>query len=365
MIKKIYKKTKAWLDKYEKYLSPVAMGFGFVIDNLTLQRIDLWIENLVIITYLSIAVFSILYLNIYKKKKYKNRFLSLLNLILPFILQIVFGGLFSAFMVFYSRSATLFVSWPFLLILVSMLIGNELFRERYERLNFHLSILYLAFFAYSVFAVPVLVGRIDVDIWMASGGLSLLLIIVVILLLHRIDPEAIKKNKDYLLGSIIFIYALFNVLYFTNLIPPIPLSLKSAGVYHGINRSDSRYELFFEKPAWYEFWKETSSTYHWQKGERVYIFSAIFAPTRFKQKIYHKWQIYDEENNEWLERDRLGYSISGGRDGGYRGYTYKTNLELGKWRVDVITDDEKIIGRVKFEIIEKNSDLIFDQEINN
>ena len=233
MIKKIYKKSKAWLDKYEKYLSPVAMGFGFVIDNLTLQRIDLWIENLVIITYLSIAVFSILYLNIYKKKKYKNRFLSWLNLILPFILQIVFGGLFSAFMVFYSRSATLFVSWPFLLILVSMLIGNELFRERYERLNFHLSILYLAFFAYSVFAVPVLVGRIDVDIWMASGGLSLLLIIVVILLL----------------GSIIFIYALFNVLYFTNLIPPIPLSLKSAGVYHGINRSDSRYELFFEKPA--------------------------------------------------------------------------------------------------------------------
>lgn len=362
MLKNSYTKIKIFLEKHERYLSPVAMAIGFVVDNLTLQRIDLWLENLIIISYLLVVTFSIIYLNIYRKYKFENRFLVWLNMILPYVMQVVFGGLFSAFMVFYTRSAAMLVSWPFILILFSLLVGNELFRERYHRLTFHLSILYLAFFAYSVFAMPVLLGRIDIDTWMASGGVSLQLIMIVVLILHRIDREAIRKSKGPILGSVIAIYAGFNILYFANLIPPIPLAMKEGGVYHSVSRSASVYNLEFEKPRWYEFYRETSGVYHWQRGERVYVFSAIFAPSKFKQKIYHRWSYHDR--GDWIERDRLGYSISGGRDGGYRGYSFKSALEPGDWRVDVITDRGQVIGRVKFEIVEREGELDLEKEEN-
>ncbi|OPX31632.1 hypothetical protein B1H10_08545 [candidate division KSB1 bacterium 4484_188] len=48
----------------------------------------------------------------------------------------------------------------------------------------------------------------------------------------------------------------------------------------------------------------------------------------------------------------MGYQISGGRKGGYRGYTYKTHVTPGKWRVEIVTEDERILGRIGFEIKE-------------
>jgi hypothetical protein len=365
MYKKLYKNAKEFIDKHERYLSPLAMAIGFTIDSLTLQRIDLKIENIVIITYFSIAIFSILYLNLFRKKQYKQRFLIWLNLVLPLVLQIAFGGLFSVFMVFYSRSSSLFVSWPFLLILFSLLTGNEIFRKRYERLTFHLSILYISLFAYAVFAVPVLLGRIDVDVFLASGGISLLLILVIILILHRIDHKTVKKNKESLLVSILSIYFLFNFLYLTNLIPPIPLAMKAGGVYHNVTRDGANYKLTFEKPKWYKFWRETAHLFHHKAGSRVYVFSSIFAPAKFNQQIFHQWSYYDKKQKEWIKRDKLSFSISGGRDGGYRGYSYKSALTPGDWRVDVMTHRGQILGRIKFEIIKESESYKLEERINN
>lgn len=47
----------------------------------------------------------------------------------------------------------------------------------------------------------------------------------------------------------------------------------------------------------------------------------------------------------------LGFDITGGRDAGYRGYTFKNNAKPGLWKVEVITEEELIIGVVDFEII--------------
>ncbi len=60
--------------------------------------------------------------------------------------------------------------------------------------------------------------------------------------------------------------------------------------------------------------------------------------------------MYNEKNDEWITSDRTNYKISGGRDGGYRGYTLKKNIQPGLWRIDVETDREQLLGRVSFEI---------------
>jgi len=50
-------------------------------------------------------------------------------------------------MVFYFRSGTLWVSWPFYLLLASAFIANEKLKSRYARLEFQLSLLFFLCFA--------------------------------------------------------------------------------------------------------------------------------------------------------------------------------------------------------------------------
>lgn len=48
--------------------------------------------------------------------------------------------------------------------------------------------------------------------------------------------------------------------------------------------------------------------------------------------------------------DRIPLKISGGREGGYRAYSLKQRLEPGDWRVDVETEDGRVIGRVSVTV---------------
>ena len=67
-------------------------------------------------------------------------------------------------------------------------------------------------------------------------------------------------------------------------------------------------------------------------------------------RIYHIWQLYDNRKEKWITTDKVNYPIIGGRDGGYRGYTYKRNIQTGDWRINVETENEKLLGRISFEI---------------
>ena len=45
--------------------------------------------------------------------------------------------------------------------------------------------------------------------------------------------------------------------------------------------------------------------------------------------------------------------ISGGREGGYRTYTFKQRLDPGDWRVDVETEDGRVVGQVSVAVAER------------
>jgi hypothetical protein len=46
----------------------------------------------------------------------------------------------------------------------------------------------------------------------------------------------------------------------------------------------------------------------------------------------------------------VSYTINGGRDGGYRGYTIKRHPQAGDWRVDIRLAGGHLLGRVRFRI---------------
>ncbi|MGB3150163.1 MAG: DUF2914 domain-containing protein, partial [Maribacter sp.] len=77
----------------------------------------------------------------------------------------------------------------------------------------------------------------------------------------------------------------------------------------------------------------------------------IFAPTALQKSILHRWKWYNSTKETWEFVEDIGYEITGGRDNGFRGYTYKSNVKEGKWKVEVMTEEELILGVIDFDII--------------
>ena len=343
--------VRQFFEKYEKYLSIAAFLGGFTLDNLTLTRIDLWFDNLVLGGYLLLAGLAIFFFHFLKRKPPKGAFRRNIVAFLPIFLQFEFGGLFSGFFVFYSRSASLATSWIFALFLMALLIGNEFFKRRYARLEFQVSIFFVTLFSFSIFYVPILFDSIGAGIFLLSGVLSLIGIWFFLNILAAAIPQRIKQARKILTRIILFIYVTFNILYFTNIIPPIPLSMKEMSVDHFVERVGDDYHVTVEPVFWYEFGKKLFPEIHISEGEPVYVFSSVFAPTDLNTTIFHKWQRYDETTGRWIETDQFNYKIFGGRGAGYRGYSVKQSITPGKWRVDVVTERDQIIGRITFRVV--------------
>ena len=163
--------------------------------------------------------------------------------------------------------------------------------------------------------------------------------------------DRFSKSEKLLQSLITIIFMLVNFLYFTNLIPPIPLSLKDAGVYHTIQKNkEGNYYVTYEDIGWkgylqfYPDFKEVPE-------EPVYAFSAIFSPKYLNITVLHEWQHYDDAQNKWATERVISLQVVGGRDGGFRTYSSRSNLVEGKWRVNIKTEQGQIVGRLRFNVV--------------
>ncbi len=145
------------------------------------------------------------------------------------------------------------------------------------------------------------------------------------------------------------VFVVINLLYFTNIIPPIPISLKSAGIYHSMQRSGNDVTVTYEQQPWYAVF--SPETLHLAPRDMVYAVSAVFAPAQLSTTVVHRWEKYDDINELWTTDSVISFPIEGGRDGGYRGYTTKDGLMPGLWRVSVETANGQVIGRITFNVV--------------
>ncbi len=345
-----------------KHISAIAFAVGFVWDIFTLGRIDFLYGNVVFILYLLIAFLGILLIHSADTRRFAPKFVLRARPWLPVLVQFPLGGLFSGFVIFYTKSASLVSSWPFLLILVALFIGNEFFKKRYERLVFQITLFYFALFSYLVLIVPVVLGTMGTATFVFSGILSILIIWILLQIIKKLFSKLYAQGGNLIWVIIGAIYLGFNVLYFTNTIPPVPLSLKEIGIYHSVVRNDSGYTVTYEKPEWYNGWKDTSNIFHRLNGEAVYCFSSVFAPTHLSTEISHSWQ-KKTRNGKWAREELIPFTVEGGRDGGYRGYTFKQNLSEGTWRCVVETKNKQVIGQMQFNIINTDDGVQLMKEI--
>ena len=339
-----------WLQVHERHLSSLALLGGFILDAFTLRRVDLPFENILIISYFLLLMVGIVILHVADAKKYKGPLAAQIPHVIPLAIQFAFGGLFSGFTIFYFRSGSIVASWPFIFILVALLLGNELLRRHYARMVFQISTFFTALFFFTIFFIPVLISRMDSLVFVLSGLIALVLTMIFIGILYYFVPDQVMKSRKPLTYSIISIFVCVNVLYFLNVIPPIPLSLKNVGVYHSVAKQGDKYVVLEEEHSqfdWLEFFRDV----HVVKGDLVYVYSAVFAPTDISTEIVHHWRYFDKSIDRWVSVNKIPYTIFGGSDRGHRGYSWKTNLAPGDWSVDVETTRGQVVGRILFEVI--------------
>src|SRR3989344_5683554 len=346
------KSTEELIRWYERYIAPFSLLVGFIADNVLFRAIDLFAMTLAITLYLACAVVGIFVLNLVETGRVQNSLVLRASPFFPVVVQFAFGGIFSGFFVLYSESATLVVSWISVAILALFLVGNDRFRLRYRLFSFQVGVLFVAILGFLSFLVPLVFKQIGPGIFLASSIGGTVLIALYILLVHRVMPELIQANFKKLLRSVGAIFLIFNVLYFTNAIPPLPLALKEAGVYHNVERVGDEYHILYEPAPWYRQYLPLGKIFHRAPGEPLYAFSAVFAPSGLSTTLTHEWQNYDAETEDWNSVGTVEFPVVGGRDGGYRGFSITTNPRSGKWRVNVLTPYGQLVGRISFTVIE-------------
>lgn len=339
------KKIRLFFETYERHISTGALVFGFVFDFFTLTRIDQLYDNLVLAFYLIVVGVGIFLFNYLEVKQPTGGVWKNIRAFSPTIVQFAFGGLFSGISIFYLRSATFSVNIFFILILFGLLIGNEFFREKYKQLAFQLSIFYFVLYSYLIFSIPVLLRSIGALVFILSGIVSLGVMAAVFLIFRKYMHMRFEESKQKLFGTVAAIFMVMNILYFSNIIPPIPLSLKSVNAYPQVYRSGSEYIALEEVRFFNPF-----DTVRIIEGQPVFVFSSVFSPTDLETEIVHHWRYFDEETDRWTDAGKISFPIIGGRDDGFRGFTKKSNVFEGAWRVDVETERGQLIGRETFRV---------------
>lgn len=353
----VFARARHWYKRFERPISSLSLVGGFVFDALMLRRVDLFWENFWVVAHLAIVTACAVWINLLENTGNDEANPEKFHFWLVNIIQFFFGGILSTYLVFYFRSGTLATSWPFLLILAAAFVANESLKRRYARLAFQVTLLFLAFYAFTIYLMPILLHAIGPAIFLISGAVSVAAIGAVLFVLTVFSRERFAGKKRRAVFFVIAgILAVVNALYFFKFIPPLPLSLRDADVYHSlVPTGPGRYTVTDENYGAASFFT-LSQTVHIVSGDALYAYTAVFSPAALNTDIVHEWQYYDAAKNAWITRGRIPLSVVGGSDGGYRTFSEESMITAGAWRVNVETPDGAIIGRLRFDVIVQSAE---------
>ncbi|HRK54273.1 MAG TPA: DUF2914 domain-containing protein [Cyclobacteriaceae bacterium] len=345
-----------FIRRHEKYLPVLFFIGGFIFDSFTLGRIDRLYDIVVLCLHMASLTITVYLYNIIHDAKWENSFLKRYEEYFPLAIQFFFGGLTSAYVIYFSRSVSLSKTASFFVILVALLLANEFLKRRISNKYLQFSVYFFLNFTFFTFMIPVFIKQMNTLTFIISGVVSLLSTLVLINIIYSVSATTRKEiHFSKMMGLVVFIYALINVFYFLKLIPPVPLALDSGIVAHNVRLENNNYLVSYETDEWYIFWRKHRLEYIRRPDENVYAFSTIFAPTDIQKSIFHRWKWRNNHTGDWEIVEDIGFDITGGRDGGYRGYTYKSNVAPGTWKVEVITEEELVLGVIDFEVIISSS----------
>lgn len=324
---------------------------GFLFDAATLDRIDAWLDLTLQGLYLFAAALLLWLEGRHERGDWSPK--GLLQRVWTYEregLHFLLGGLLSAYVIFYSRSGVGARGALFTVIIAGLFLTNELKEEKNWGLPVRGAVYAFCLASFCTYFVPVLVGGIGDGVFLGALALSAVGFGALVALLAWPGPKETRHWRALDTGwAGVLALALIAALYFLRWIPPVPLALQYAGVYHGVAREGNEFVLKYERRSRWDIFRKRDEPYYYRPGDRLYCFVRIFAPARFRHRILLDYQ--QRVDGKWISRDKIELPIRGGRDAGYRGFAYKARFEPGDWRIAVETQDGRVVGLKEVRVV--------------
>jgi hypothetical protein len=345
---------KRYYERNEHKIAITAFIGGFVVDILTVERIDSWFtigQQVLYLTVITLALMQMFLdqarpapvtegMFVVRRWYYRYR-----NALLHFFL----GTLLNLYAIFFFKSSSLLVSFSFLGVLVLLLLANETPRLKALGLPFKFALLSLCFLSFFALIVPTVIGSLGTVVFLTSILLGCLPLAGIAWWAMSRSSELRPRARRQILVPLGLVLIAYLVSYLYKVTPPVPISIPFIGVYHLVERTEEGYQLSHERPMW-RFWHNGDQRFLAQPGDRVFVYFRIFSPSRFSDQVVMRWYMRKDEKGRWQLQDQIPIKIVGGREQGFRGYGFKTNHQPGDWRVRVETTDGREIGRIHFSI---------------
>ena len=250
------------------------------------------------------------------------------------LLQFFFGGIFSALFILYFKSSGHLGTWLTTTFLGLLLIGNEFAGRRYgQRFTLTWALFALNAILLLNFAFPHAAGSLDSSWFYISTASG-------ILLTHGLwrfssgHPGRIFPAW----GLAVMLLLAWNL----DMIAPVPLVKQDLAVGHDLTQADSRLTLKVEQAPFWQVWRDQAAIVHVAEGEKLYGVSAVFAPLGVTAPLEHRWEVRDPGGWRLVYRNK--FQSTGGRERGFRGYSWVLNPQPGAWRFIVATQDGRTIS---------------------
>lgn len=156
---------RRYIRKHQKYAPLIFFIGGFIFDSLTLGRVDRLYDLIALCLYMALLTVSLYLYNLADDGKLKNTFLARYEEYLPLAIQFFFGGLSSAFVLYFFRSVSLSKTISFFIILVALLIANEFLKKRISNKYLQFSIYFFVSFTFFTFIIPVFIKVMSTNVF--------------------------------------------------------------------------------------------------------------------------------------------------------------------------------------------------------
>jgi uncharacterized membrane protein YgdD (TMEM256/DUF423 family) len=342
----------SFISRNWQHLYTVFFFAGFIVDSLILPDVTNPMTKYIGLAYLMILASAIILREWLVARNRASNFEQKLYALLSFGVLFFSGASLSFIFIYSLRSAAFAVSWPLFLILFACIVANEIVDTHKYRFTLDIAVFFVALVFYLVFNIPIVFNTVNDLVFLVAVAIAVAVGFAFITILRKTSEIAeYERGRGYALALGIPLFV--GMLYFLNLIPAVPLTLRDSGVYHIVTRTPSGIYIGQKEVDERFLAKFRRQVFHMTEYDTgVYFFSSVGAPADVSAPLRHVWEYYDPATDKWVTSTTVSFEVSGGRAEGYRAYSKKENVTPGLWRVTVKVDNNRIIGRMRFYIEE-------------
>ncbi len=306
---------------------------GFVFDELTLGRQIQLIDFILLSAYALVATAAL----IINSRRWFERGRD----VLTFVCQFALGALFSALVVLYFKSAGGVLPTLFVLGLFGAMVANEFLHKRDNLKTVVWAIYAISIVMWLNFLLPHVLKSVQPAWFYVSSGTGLGLVVGA----HRLAGLSRRSLAAPVAGV-----GLLIGLYVFGLVPPVPLVLESGIVCTDFVKSGKSYECQADPQGSIAEFLGMTPTVTRQDKDAVYVLSSVSAPGEANVDLEHRW--YQYVDGSWKARDVMHFTMTGGRKDGWRFWSRKRNISVGRWRVETALKGGGVVSRQELEVVD-------------